>query len=67
MFGRIAAANSLSDVYAMGGEPITCLNVVGFPDHHLELEVLTQILAGGAEKVTESGAAPGGRPHHARR
>jgi len=57
MYGRIAAANSLSDVYAMGGEPITALNVVGFPDHRLELGVLTSILEGGAEKIAESGAA----------
>lgn len=57
MFGRIAAANSLSDVYAMGGEPITALNVVGFPDHRLDLGILTNILEGGAEKIAEAGAA----------
>jgi len=57
MFGRIAATNSLSDVYAMGGEPVTALNIVGFPDNVLDLEILTRILQGGAEKVAEAGAA----------
>jgi selenide,water dikinase len=55
-FGRIAAANALSDVYAMGGEPLTALNIVGFPDKELELDVLVAILRGGAEKVAEAGA-----------
>lgn len=55
-FGRIAAANSLSDVYAMGGRPITALNIVCFPDQELPIEVLSEILAGGAEKVAEAGA-----------
>lgn len=54
-FGRIAAANSLSDVYAMGGEPTIALNIVGFPNC-LPIEVLGEILAGGAEKVQEAGA-----------
>lgn len=57
MFGRIAAANSLSDVYAMGGEPLTAMNIVAFPDNELPLEILSKILMGGAEKVAESGAA----------
>jgi selenide,water dikinase len=57
MFGRIAAANSLSDVYAMGGEPITALNIVGFPDNELDLDILSRILEGGTEKIVESGAA----------
>ncbi|MBN2489561.1 MAG: selenide, water dikinase SelD, partial [Planctomycetes bacterium] len=48
MFGRIAASNSLSDVYAMGGEPVTALNIVGFPDDQLDLEILSAILRGGA-------------------
>lgn len=55
-FGRIAAANALSDVYAMGGRPITALNLVGFPSDRLPMKVLADILAGGADKVAESGA-----------
>lgn len=55
-FGQIAAANSLSDCYAMGGSPITCLNIVAFPDKDLPIEILNEILAGGANKVAESGA-----------
>ena len=55
-FGQIAAANSLSDCYAMGATPITCLNIVGFPDKELPVEILSEILAGGASKVAESGA-----------
>jgi len=55
-FGRIAAANSLSDVYAMGGRPVTALNIVGFPDKELPIETLSAILRGGAEKVAEAGA-----------
>jgi selenide, water dikinase len=55
-FGQIAAANALSDVYAMGGQPLTALNIVAFPTSELPLEVLSQILAGGQEKVHEAGA-----------
>lgn len=55
-FGAIAAANALSDVYAMGGRPLTALNIVGFPHERLELEVLSQILQGGQAKVQEAGA-----------
>src|SRR6478609_6989659 len=55
-FGQIAAANALSDVYAMGGQPLTALNIVAFPTKDLPLEVLGQILAGGQEKVHEAGA-----------
>src|SRR5580765_5443060 len=47
-FGQIAAANALSDVYAMGGRPIAGLNLVGFPDHVVEASVLGDILRGGA-------------------
>lgn len=54
-FGAIAAANALSDIYAMGGDPLFCLNLVGFPDD-LDPEILTEILRGGAEKVREAGA-----------
>jgi selenide,water dikinase len=56
LFGQIAAANALSDVYAMGGEPLTALNIVGFPSGKLPLEVLREILRGGQEKVHEAGA-----------
>lgn len=54
-FGQIAAANSLSDVYAMGGEPKIALNIVGFPSC-LDPGILGDILAGGADKVKEAGA-----------
>ncbi len=55
-FGRIAAANALSDVYAMGGRPLTALNIVCFPIGTLPLEYLGRILAGGAETVRLAGA-----------
>ncbi len=55
-FGQIAAANSLSDVYAMGGQPLTALNIVAFPTGELPLSVLTEILRGGQDKVHEAGA-----------
>ena len=55
-FGRIAAANALSDVYAMGGEPLTAMNIVGFPEKALPLRVLTEILRGGQDAVHEAGA-----------
>lgn len=55
-FGEIAAANALSDVYAMGGRPLIALNVVGFPTSCEPLEVLKKILEGGANKVCEAGA-----------
>jgi selenide,water dikinase len=56
LFGQIAAANALSDVYAMGGQPILAMNIVGFPSS-LEAEILSQILQGGADKVKEAGAS----------
>jgi selenide, water dikinase len=56
MFGQIAAANSLSDVYAMGGKPITVMNIVGFPINTLDKSILADILCGAADKVRESGA-----------
>ena len=55
VFGQIAATNSLSDVYAMGGDPILCLNIVGFPKC-LPIEILSKILNGSASKVKEAGA-----------
>ena len=54
-FGQVAAANALSDIYAMGGEPLTALNLVAFPCE-LDPEVLREILAGGASKLEEAGA-----------
>ena len=59
-FGQIAAANSLSDIYAMGARPVMALNIVGFPDDQLDLEILNAILRGGADKVKEAGAVIGG-------
>lgn len=56
MFGQIAAANSLSDVYAMGGTPKTVLNIVGFPIKKLGPDILAQILCGASDKVHEAGA-----------
>ena len=56
-FGAIAAANALSDVYAMGGTPLTALSIVGFPDAALPPEVLVDILRGAAEKAAEAGIA----------
>lgn len=55
-FGAIAAANALSDVFAMGGRPITALNLVGFPITKLDKQVLAEILRGGTDKVREAGA-----------
>ena len=55
VFGQIAAANALSDVYAMGGDPMTALNIVGFPKGKMKLEILGEILRGGAEKAKEAG------------
>jgi len=56
LFGRIAAANALSDIYAVGGVPLTALNLVGFPTCSLEMSVLVDILRGGAETIKEAGA-----------
>jgi len=56
-FGQIAAANSLSDIYAMGGEPKTALNIVCFPKGKMDLKVLGEILRGGADKAGEAGVA----------
>ena len=59
LYGQIAATNALSDVYAMGGEVIPALNIVAFPEN-MDLEILHQILKGGAEKVHEAGGVLAG-------
>ena len=56
-FGAVAAANALSDVYAMGGTPLTALSIVGFPDAVLPPEVLVDILKGAADKAADAGIA----------
>ena len=56
LFGQIAATNSLSDVYAMGGKPLTAMNIVTFPICRLAPEVLLAILSGGQQKIAEAGA-----------
>jgi selenide,water dikinase len=55
-FGRVAAANALSDVFAMGGEPLTALNIVAFPADRLPMSVLSDMLRGGHDTVHEAGA-----------
>lgn len=55
MYGQIAAANALSDIYAMGAEPISALNIICFPDAILDSEIFKLILQGGAEKAKEAG------------
>ncbi len=57
VFGQIAAANALSDVYAMGGKPLTALAIVGFPSKSAEPSTLRDIMAGGLDKLNESGVA----------
>lgn len=57
LFGQIAAANSLSDVYAMGGTPLTALSIVGFPIDELDGTIMEAILRGGMEKLAEAGCA----------
>ncbi|WP_414146490.1 selenide, water dikinase SelD [Fusobacterium sp.] len=59
IFGQIAAANSLSDVYAMGGTPKTAMNIVCFPEK-MDINILGEVLRGGAEKVAEAGAVLSG-------
>ena len=54
-FGQIAAANSLSDIYAMGGKPLFALNIVGFPINELPKSILGEILQGGIDKAKEAG------------
>ena len=60
IWGQIAAANSLSDVFAMGGRPLLTLNVVGFPINCMPLEVLSSILEGSMERTTRAGAIVAG-------
>ena len=60
LWGQIAAANSLSDVFAMGGRPFVALNIVGFPVHCEPLELLESVLRGGQSKVAEAGAVLAG-------
>ena len=55
-FGKIAATNALSDVYAMNGRPITAMNLAGFPDDELPLSILSEILRGGGEVIAQAGA-----------
>ena len=55
MFGQIAAANALSDVYAMGGKPLTAMNIVCFPIKTIDISILREILKGGLEKMNEGG------------
>lgn len=57
MFGQIAAANSVSDVYAMGGKPITALSIIGFPCRELDDSIMRDILRGGLDKMAEAGVA----------
>jgi len=59
-FGQIAAANAISDIYAMGGRPITALNLVMFPTKRLDMGLLREIIRGGYDKVTEAGASLSG-------
>jgi selenide,water dikinase len=54
-FGMIAAANGISDIYAMGGKPITAMNIVGFPSESMDISVLTKILQGALAKLNEAG------------
>ena len=60
LFGQIGAANSLSDIYAMGGRPLTCLNLVGFPASDLGPEILHGIVQGALSKINEAGAVLAG-------
>jgi selenide,water dikinase len=56
-YGRVAAVNSLSDVYAMGGRPVVALNVAGFPEKEIPADILAEILRGGGDVAREAGVA----------
>ena len=56
-FGMIAAANSLSDIYAMGAQPITAMNIIAFPSDTMDISVMTQVLSGSLVKLNEAGVA----------
>lgn len=60
LFGQIAAANAISDIYAMGGRPVTCLNLAMFPEKKLDRGVLYDIVTGALSKITEAGAVLAG-------
>jgi len=60
LFGQIGAANSISDIYAMGGKPLICLNLIGFPSKKLGQDVLAEIIEGALSKITEAGAVLAG-------
>ncbi len=60
IYGQIAAANAISDVYAMGGRPVTCLNLICFPTKKLAHDVLSGLAAGALDKITEAGAVLAG-------
>ena len=62
-FGAIAAANALSDVYAMGGQPLLAINLVAYPDGLISMDILSEIMRGGAETVREAGAVLAWRAH----
>jgi len=55
-FGQIAAANAMSDVYAMGGKPLTAMNIICFPIKSMDISVLKEVLRGGVDKIKEAGA-----------
>ena len=57
VFGQVAAANALSDVYAMGGTPLTAMNIVCFPINSMDVSILREILAGGLERIHEAGVS----------
>jgi selenide,water dikinase len=56
LFGQVAAANAMSDIFAMGGVPVSALNIIGFPEGELPVEALELLMRGGADKVNEAGA-----------
>ena len=60
VYGQIAAANAISDIYAMGGKPLTCLNLVCFPHDRLDAEIMHRMVAGALDKITEAGAVLAG-------